>query len=256
MGGERRERIVRSPLRPAPARLALSAALAAACTPALAAGLQVTPTSLTLAHDRPADALWLSNTGPATLRAQVRVFRWSQADGQERLDPDPGLAISPPMLELAPGARQLVRVIRLGAPPEREGAYRLIVDELPTAQTPAPPGLQFVLRYSVPVFLAPAGGAAGAPRLRAQFQFEGERPWLAVDNRGDRRAQLADVAFVDAQGRRHALAPGLLGYALAGQRMRWPLQAAAEPLHGAGELKARINGEPTEQALALDPPAR
>lgn len=252
MGGRRRQRAVRT----FALRLALCAALAAPACAALAAGLQVTPTQLTLSRERPADALWLSNTGQDTLRAQVRVFRWIQENGQERLEADPGLAVSPPMLELAPGARQLVRVIRLGAPPAREGAYRLIVDELPAEETKRAAGLQFVLRYSVPVFLAPAGGDAGAPQLRAQFQFEGERPWLAIDNRGDRRAQLADAAFVDAQGRRHPLAPGLLGYALAGQRMRWPLHVPAEALRGPGTLKARINGEPDEQALALDPPAR
>ncbi|QWP77423.1 molecular chaperone [Lysobacter sp. K5869] len=251
MGGGRHSPSVRDLL----PRLALSAALAAAACPGLAAGLQVTPTTLTLARDRPADALWLSNTGQETLRAQVRVYRWTQDNGQERLDTDPGLAISPPMLELAPGARQLVRVIRLGAPPARETAYRLIVDELPPPQTPRSEGLQFVLRYSVPVFLAPTV-AGGPPQLRAQFQFEGDTPWLAVDNRGEQRAQLADAVFVDAQGRRYPLAPGLLGYALAGQRMRWPLRTAAEPLRGAGTLKARINGEPNEQALALDPPAR
>ncbi|QQP95047.1 fimbrial biogenesis chaperone [Lysobacter enzymogenes] len=252
MGGGRRA----APFRSLASRLALATALAGAGAAASAAGLQVTPTTLTLSRERPADALWLSNTGQETLRAQVRVFRWTQNEGQERLEPDPGLAISPPMLELAPGARQLVRVIRLGAPPAREGAYRLIVDELPPAQTPEQTGLQFVLRYSVPVFLAPLDGAAGAPQLRAQFQFEGAQAWLSVDNRGDRRAQLADAVFVDAQGARHALAPGLLGYALAGQRMRWPLRVPADPLHGAGTLKARINGEPNEQALALDPPAR
>lgn len=252
MGGGRRQQATRG----FAFRLALGAALAAPVCSAPAAGLQVTPTQLTLSRERPAQALWLSNTGQETLRAQVRVFRWIQENGQERLEPDPGLAVSPPMLELAPGAQQLVRVIRLGAPPAREGAYRLIVDELPPDQAKRAAGLQFVLRYSVPVFLAPADGEAGAPRLRAQFQFEGERAWLAVDNRGERRAQLADAVFVDAQGRRHALAPGLLGYALAGQRMRWPLQIPAETLRGPGSLKARINGEPDEQALALDPPAR
>lgn len=252
MGGRRRAQAARS----FAARLALAAAMAASAGPAPAAGLQVTPTQLTLARDRPAEALWLSNTGQATLRAQLRVFRWTQQDGQERLEPDPGLAVSPPMLELAPGARQLVRVIRLGAPPAREAAYRLIVDELPPAGAAQAPGLQFVLRYSVPVFLAPAAAGPIAPKLHAQLQFEGDTPFLSIDNRGDQHAQLADLGFVDAQGRHHPIAAGLLGYAHAGQRMRWALQAPAALLRGPGTLKARINGESDAQALALDPPAR
>lgn len=245
-------------VRAAPALLALCAALAFAqiLIPAQAAGLQVTPTSLTLQARQQADALWLNNTGTTTLRAQVRVFRWVQENGEERFDPSQGLAISPPMIELAPGARQLVRVIRLGAPPTEETSYRLIVDELPPEQTPTDSGLQFVLRYSVPVFLAPASAEPIQPTLRAQLKFEGERPWLTVANTGSQHAQLADLTFVDAQGKRHALAPGLLGYALPGQRMRWALQTPAELLRGPGTFKARINGESDEQALALDPPAR
>ncbi|MGO1069827.1 fimbrial biogenesis chaperone [Lysobacter sp. CA199] len=245
-------------VRAAPAGFALCAVLALAqlLAPATAAGLQVTPTSLTLQARQQADGLWLNNTGDTLLRAQVRVFRWVQEDGSERFEPSQGLAISPPMIELAPGARQLVRVIRLGAPPAGETAYRLIVDELPLEQTAQTSGLQFVLRYSVPVFVAPAGDPSIRPELSAQLSFEGDTPWLAVGNRGGQHAQLADLTFIDAQGSRHPIAPGLLGYALPGQRMRWALKAPAALLRGPGTFKARINGESDEQALALDPPAR
>lgn len=236
-------------------------AVAAVCgvlamAPAVAAGLQVTPTSLTLQAKQSADGLWLSNTGSKPLQAQVRVYRWTQENDEERFEATRALAISPPMLELAPGGRQLVRVIRLGAPPAAEESYRLIVDELPPGDQDRPAGLQFVLRYSVPVFLAPAGDAALAPELRAQLSFEGEQARLSVHNRGGLHAQLADLVFVDAHGGRHAIASGLLGYALAGQRMRWPLAASAELLRGPGTFKARINGESTERTLALDSPAR
>lgn len=100
-------------------------AVAAVCgvlamAPALAAGLQVTPTSLTLQAKQSADGLWLSNTGSKPLQAQVRVYRWTQENDEERFEATRALAISPPMLELAPGARQLVRVIRLGAPPPKK----------------------------------------------------------------------------------------------------------------------------------------
>ena len=227
-----------------------------AMAPAVAAGLQVTPTSLTLQAKQSADGLWLSNTGSKPLQAQVRVYRWTQENDQERYEATRALAISPPMLELAPGARQLLRVIRLGAPPAAEESYRLIVDELPPGDQDRPAGLQFVLRYSVPVFLAPPGDAALAPELRAQLSFEGEQARLSVHNRGGQHAQLADLVFVDALGGRHAIASGLFGYALAGQRMRWPLAAPAELLRGPGTFKARINGESTERTLALDPPAR
>ena len=102
---------------------------------AAAAGLQVSPVSLTLAANQTAEGLWLSNTENTPVNAQVRVFRWTQEGGEDKLTPTRALVISPPMLQLAAGDRQLVRVIRLGAPPSGPGAvqeaYRMIIDELP-----------------------------------------------------------------------------------------------------------------------------
>src|SRR5690606_12520072 len=129
---------------------ALLAGLFLAAGRVAAIGLQVAPISLDLAAGSAAEGLWLSNTGDAPLTAQVRVFRWTQADGEETLEPSRGLVISPPMLQLDAGARQLVRVIRTGAPPaagHAEDAYRVVVNEVPTDAGDGA-GLRFVLRYS------------------------------------------------------------------------------------------------------------
>ncbi len=223
-----------------------------------AASLQVAPTSLTLQARRNADGLWLSNTGTAPLHAQVRVFRWTQENGEEKLAPATEVAISPPMLQLAPGTRQLVRVIRLGPPPAVvETSYRVIVDELPVESTAseAKPGLQFVLRYSVPVFLMPQGADEIAPALRSRLIQDGGQPSIEISNNGKQHAQIADLVFESGDGKRQPVAAGLSGYVLPGQSRRWPLPAAIT-VPSTGTFKARINGEPAEQSLPLDPAAR
>lgn len=226
--------------------------LCAALT-AYASGLQVAPTSLALTPQQNADGLWLSNTGDAPLHAQVRVFRWTQDGGEERLTASHDLVASPPLVELAAGARQLVRVIRTQPPaPEREDAYRLLVDELPLPESAVAAqsrrGLQFVLRYSVPVFLVPSGAT---PQLQGRLVDAGGQRLLVVANRGALHAQLGNLARLDAQGRRTELVPGLLGYVLAGSTMRWSLATGA-PLMGAGDrLLSRINGGPDEQTVAI-----
>ncbi|WP_295915569.1 fimbria/pilus periplasmic chaperone [uncultured Xanthomonas sp.] len=230
---------------------ALAALWLAAAGAAVAASLQVAPTSVSLRAEETAQGLWLSNSGDVPLRAQVRVFRWQQRDGEDVLDPSDRIALSPPMLELAPHARQLVRVIRLDpAPTAGEDAYRILVDELPSqdAGGNASAGLQFVLRYSVPVFLKPA--VATAPALRARVVGEGESAALEVLNQGNGHAQLVDLQFVAGDGRRSAIAEGLAGYVLPGQRKRWPLPAALAQTQGTFE--ARINGEPRAQSLVVD----
>lgn len=102
---------------------------------ATASGLQIAPVTLTLQATQNADGIWLSNAGENVLNAQVRVFRWSQSAYDNKLSPSQGLVISPPMLALAPGERQLIRVIRTSPPSAHaEDAYRLSIDELPPAK--------------------------------------------------------------------------------------------------------------------------
>jgi fimbrial chaperone protein len=220
-----------------------------------AIGLQVTPISLELAPQSAAEGLWLSNTGEAPLTAQVRVYRWTQSGGEEQLEPSRGLVISPPMLQLDAGARQLVRVIRSGPPPETgqpESAYRVVVNEVPAA-APKGAGLKFVLRYSVPVFVAPVAGndAKPAPQLSWTLRRDGERVVLDVRNDGRAHAQLSAVDFIGADGLRTTISAGLLGYALAGAQMQWTLGAPPAIFVGGGTLSLRINGEAVEQPVAL-----
>lgn len=233
---------------------AVTCGLSLAFASANAASLQVSPTSVTLQARQNADGLTLTNTGTAPLHAQVRVFRWTQLDGQETLEPTKDIAISPPMLKLESGAKQLVRVIRLGAPPsDMETSYRLIVDELPVTAVvePGKPGLQFVLQYSVPVFLMPQAGATIAPALHGRLLRDGGRPFIEINNTGKQHAQIAELGYVDASGKRHAIATGLSGYVLPGKTKRWPLPATVK-VSASGTFKARINSEPVEQSLSLD----
>ena len=222
-----------------------------------AASLQVAPTSVTLAPAENAGALWLSNADEQEpLRAQVRVFRWVQENGGERLEPTQDLSVSPPMIELRPGERQLIRVIRTSAPPVgSEIAYRVLVDELPAERKSEDGGLRFAMRYSVPIFVVPAGDAALAYRLNSRLEQGGTQASLHVSNSGTQHAQIADLDWVGANGERTNLIPGLVGYVLPGQTMRWSLPADA-PLASGGHFVARINGEQDEQTLALDSAGR
>ena len=215
---------------------------------ASAAGLQVTPITLEIAREDTSAVLWLANTGTASLQAQVRVMEWTQADHEDRLAPTRELVASPPMLEVAAGARQLVRIVRTsGATPgERERSFRLLVDELP-GQAGGQGGVQFLMRYSVPVFIA---ADDSQPAAQLQWRLRDQPPALEVANTGTARAQLSEVAIVDAAGARTVLSGGLLGYVLAGAQMRWPLPLD-RPLPADARLHARINGEPLDRPIAI-----
>ena len=221
---------------------------------AFASGLQVSPISLTVPATQNAEGVWLSNTGDNVIHAQVRVYRWTQEGGEDKLAPSRGLVISPPLTQLDAGDRQLIRVIRLGAPPSSSGAvqeaYRVIIDELPVEKTEGKKGLQYVLRYSVPVFVEPAGTAAAPAQLSWTIRSEGGKAMLEVANSGGTHAQLAKLSFLDAAGRRTELTPGLLGYVLPGAQMRWALTPAVKVFSGGGTLETMINGRTVQQAIS------
>lgn len=225
-------------------RLSATVLLAGAALGAGAAGLQVSPVGLRLQATQQSDGLWLTNTGDGVLSAQVRVFRWTQERGEDRLLPAESLQVSPPMLELPAGGRQLVRVIRVGARADAgvQQAYRVLADELPL-DTPGRKGLNFVMRHSLPVFLEPAGVAAATPQLHLALRASSEGAvLLEARNSGAGAAQLADLRFTGATGLPVQVHPGLLGYVLPGATMRWKLKQTPAVLAGAQVWQMRLDG--------------
>lgn len=214
----------------------LAGLLLLGATAARAGGLGVSPIVLDFDAKSPARALWLSNAGDHTLHGQLRVFRWTQINGEDHLEATRDLVLSPPMLELAAGDQQLVRVIRTAPYPAGEQAYRILVNELPDASADAHSGLSFVMEFSVPVFV----GSGAPPQLSWSLRAEAGQAVLDARNAGGMRAQIADVELFDARGTRLTQQAGLFGYVLAGQQRRWTLAPDAA---GAQTLQANLNGE-------------
>lgn len=242
----------------------LLALLGVCALPAVAGGLSVAPTLLEFTPGETAKGLTLRNTGSETLQAQVRVFDWRQENGEDVLEPSTGLVVSPPFLSVPPGGRQVVRVLQRGSSTEEattgERSFRILVDEMPAgvgAEEEPPggqgspsgvrPGLNFLMRFSIPVFVTPPSGTA--PELRWYLQNTGQGPRLVAENTGSRRARVSDLELVDGDGRILYRHDGLAGYLLSGTSRQWsfnlPDSAAA-----ATETRMRVNGQPTHHRLA------
>ena len=229
---------------------------------AMASGLQVSPISLSLQAKENASGLTLSNTGDNVVHAQVRVYQWSQNENGDQLTASRGLLVSPPMIKLQPGEKQLIRVIRVSAPPSGanavEAAYRLSIDEIPVKSAEQKAGLQFALSYSLPVFIQPVGIQQTAPKLRWTYTVQPDSNQVAmrVSNSGNGRAQLAKLSIDDATGKNIEINPGLLGYVLPGATMQWTLKVPPNELKNSGKIKVMINGTDTIQNVTLDSPTR
>lgn len=196
--------------------------------PAAAAGIRVAPVTVEITAEGGHAGIWLYNDGDAPWLAQARLYRWQQRDGRDLLEATGELRASPARIAIPPRGRQLLRLVRPGpAPGRREAAYRLVVEQEPAA------GERTALRYSVPVFAAPSSASpTPTPTPADTLAVTADASGLSIRNPGARRVRIADLALVDARGRRHALVEGLAGYVLAGQERTWRLPLDAGTLFG------------------------
>ncbi|VVE20791.1 MULTISPECIES: molecular chaperone [Pandoraea] len=223
------------------------------CVSASAATLQISPVNVEFAAKQNAAGLTLSNPGDMPVYGQIRIYTWTQEDGEDKLTPTDALAASPPILRIDGGGSQIVRLVRMtNAPPAVEQSYRMLVDELPEPGQPAQSGISIRMRYSIPVFVVPAT-ATQKPDLHFTFRRIGGEWQLEAENRGGSRAQIGATRFIDAAGKAVPVTNGLLGYALAGQRrlfkVTWP---AGKPPASPLAIDAAINTVPTRFVVDID----
>ncbi len=248
-------------------RFGLSAmALLGAIRVHAASSVLIWPIDPVLEADQQASALWLENRGNATANLQIRVFAWSQNNFGDQYQNQRDVIGSPPVAHLEPGQKQLVRLTRTKEiPPGQELAYRIIIDEIPSAKTPTPQAddktaaaIQFQMRYSVPLFAYGPGlwskedptrqrdpKGAGVPDLSWRNVMDNGNSYLEIRNRGAVHARLTDV-MIKQGGQTRPVAEGLMGYVLPGASMRWPVPGQ---LASGQELQIRVNGAP--QAVSV-----
>ena len=216
--------------------LIAAAVMTAAAHTASAASLQVTPLLIEVPAPGATSTLTLRNESPRPVNAQVRVFRWTQANGQDVLEPTDAVVASPPLVNLASRVNYAVRVVRTARQPAaREEAYRLLIDELPDPSRARPGTVAILLRHSVPVFFRPED--EGSPNLAWSVRNQGGKVTVSVRNTGERRMRIARLRVSDGKNTVN-YGDGLVGYVLAGSTMTWT-QPAPRGLGGSVRITAQ-----------------
>ena len=188
---------------------------------AQSASLQIAPVVVDVTAPGAAATLSLKNQATRTLNAQVRVFRWSQPNGEDRYEPTQDVVASPPSVGINPNADYALRVVRVSRAPVRgEETYRMLIDEIPDPARQRNGAISLVLRYSVPVFFS-SPDAAPAKAVWTVARNAGGRLTVTVQNSGDRRMRVAALKITDAKGTTVNFGAGLIGYALGRSTVRW-----------------------------------
>lgn len=222
------------------------------CHDVRAASLEITPILIEFQASDQAQTLTITNRSTQPTRIQVRLFAWTQPRGEDHYEPTNDIAFSPPFADIAPGERQVVRLMsRQFVVRGREQAYRIFIDELPSGAGTA--GIEIPLRIVVPLFVgvteSKPPSIAWSARLMAEDRLE-----IAARNSGARRLRVAGLQVM-ASGA--ILSPvTAAGMILAGGEFRWVLPLKRRSLRAGGviTLKADSTEGPIDANVSLAGP--
>ncbi|HBU88713.1 MAG TPA: pilus assembly protein [Acinetobacter sp.] len=184
-----------------------------------AATIRLSPVNVEILSNQNASSISLYNQSNESTDLQIRVFEWTQKNGQDQLTPTDEIAISPPFLKLQPNDSYNLRVVRINpAPVSGEKTYRIIIDELPKPidSRKAAQGVNVLLRSSLPVFVV---NKDAITKLTWSIQQEQNNSSLIINNVGNRHALLSNLTLVDTTANKsYAIKVNTVnGYILAGK---------------------------------------
>jgi fimbrial chaperone protein len=204
---------------------------------------------LELPSARTAGVVKIVNNDTHDVSLQIRAYDWTQKDSQDSLEPTQSLIISPPVFTVAPGASQTIRIVSKRPAEINEIAYRLLVDEIPTAS--AGPAINFKFRISMPIFIAPNAAA----NLKMGWAISaGKPPRLIVTNTGNRRGRLLNLALTLPNGKKITPPAGANPYTLAGMTRQYVFDVES-PLPAGSLVKMTANSDsgPIDTELTVTP---
>ena len=241
-------------MRAATALSAIGISLVAAPAFVSASSLQATPIIVELRSPTATTTMTLKNDSKESINAQVRVMRWSQAEGKEKLEPTADFVASPPMTAIGAGSEQTIRLVRVSkAPVGAEESYRVIVDEIPDPAKRKIGQIAIAVRYSIPAFVIP--GQPTDAKVTWTIERSAAGAALIATNAGSRRMKVMGLKLKDQSNATVSLGDGLNGYVLARSSMRWTLPATAAKLGSNGPIaiSARSDIGPINAQVSTTP---
>jgi len=216
-----------------------------------AATLQIEPVLIDVAAPGSASTVSLRNDGTTPINAQIRVFRWSQVNGKENLEPTDDVVASPPAVTLAPNSSYIARIVRVTKRPiNGEESYRVLIDQLPVPHTKRTSAVNLLVRYSIPVFF---GGLDKHDAAVAwTVAVSGNKVKVTARNDGDRRLRIASLNIRNSKGKTVSFSKGLVGYVLGKSTVAWTAPAAGFAPDGSVSISAQSDIGPVEATASVN----
>ena len=215
------------------ATVALAGLLAIASN-AIAATIQVSPVLIDVPPPGAASKVQISNLSDQAVVAQVRIFKWTQENGADKLVETKDVAVSPPVAKLKPNAKAVLRVVRRAkTAPQGEESYRIIIDQIPEKRRSSGSGIVFTMRYSIPVFFGGLNDEDSA--IVWDVATSNGQTIVTATNTGTRRVRIADMTL-QAGSSKVQFSNGLVGYVLPGSTIKWTANGRLKGVKQGGKV--------------------
>ena len=227
---------------------------AAALAPlAFAGSFGVAPTRIDLGNGTRSGLIEVTNDDARKLSFQVRLAAWKQdAAGQDGYAESQDLIFFPPLFTVNAGDKRVIRVGLKGAEaPASELAYRLYIEEIPEPTAAASGSeVKVVLRFGVPVFVAPA--KASRAFTLDDVALQPGKVTFRIRADGNQGAKFEVLKLV--QGDR-TLAEATGWYVLPGATRAFELPVERDKCVASGtlEVQAQADGVALKRAVAAAP---
>ena len=214
-----------------------------------AQALSVVPVNVFLTTGQKATSLTIRNSGDRESTIQIRGYAWNQKAGEDQLIASNDVVLSPPLVKIAPGVTQVVRLILRQLPENQEATYRILIDQIPP---PVEPGIvHMVLRLSIPIFVLPSNRAF--PDVRFHVERTAGQIYLVGINYGILHDAIRDIVLTTNDGRKLKPESSSSPYVLAGATRRWHLiaQDSLSLQSETFQLTAHANADVIEQQVRV-----
>ncbi|MEN8273244.1 molecular chaperone [Acinetobacter seifertii] len=212
-----------------------------------AATIRLSPVTVEILSHQKASSISLYNQSNESADLQIRIFEWTQNDGQDQLIPTDDIAISPPFLKLKPNDSYNLRVVRIKPEPiSGEKTYRIILDELPKPidSRKASQGVNVLLRSSLPVFVV---NKDAVTQLNWKIDAKQNDTSLNISNIGNRHALLNDLILVDnTENKSYPIKVNTVnGYILSGKSKNYSINNFTYQPNHKYSISLTVNGKKT-----------
>jgi len=195
-----------------------------------AAAIQVTPTRINLDNNAAIATLGLSNKASTPSMIQIQITHWTQTGDQDVYVPSTDLIVSPPIMSIAPGKSQLIRIALRKNSEQRneEDAYRIYVQEIPKYHPANMPGVAFALRFGIPIFIAPTVAVKHVLEWKTE-KLANNNLQLLVMNSSNTHVQFTHLTLMDASTHKSLISQDVFVYLLPHQSKEWLFKLSSNP---------------------------